>query len=315
MDPLISFSPNGKTSAHKLRMSLSSEKYQHHFADFYDGHKRRNWANFGSPFLVCFLCCALTTVIYTLPVLTMAKPDIVSCNDDINDVSTPDEKILDYNNQTECLQCRNYGYSFKDNWVSSTIITQFMQFCTTALYENMFSLQFLAQAVTLYSGFLADRFGRKPVLAWGCFGIFFLSMILPALGGLALTAYTVLWLLIMALLYLDAVSCTYYSEIVRPNDKARYYPLVACCGWGFGIILVALVGLIGTNWTHFIYIIGVLCFFLGCFIISLPRSFVWLFSRSRNEEGRMEIIEIFANALDMCMMNHCSRKYLTRSRK
>ena len=61
------------------------------------------------------------------------------------------------------------------------------------------------KAVTLYSGFLADRFGRKPVLAWGCFGIFFLSMILPALGGLALTAYTVLWLLIMALLYLDAV--------------------------------------------------------------------------------------------------------------
>ena len=92
---------------------------------------------------------------------------------------------------------------------------------------------------------------------------------------------------------------------MRPNDKARYYPLVACCGWGFGIILVALVGLIGTHWTHFIYIIGVLCFFLGCFIISLPRSFVWLFSRSRNEEGRIEIIE---KGLNLILTNFLIQK-------
>jgi len=295
-------------------MSLSSEKYQHHFADFYDGHKRRNWANFGSPFLVCFLCCAVTTLVYTLPVLTLAYPDMVSCKDDTNDVSLSNKSFLDTKNSTECLKCENYEYAFTDNWVSSTVITQFMQFCTRALYENMFSLQFLAQAITLYSGFLADKFGRKPVLAWGCFGIFCLALVLPALSQLAFTAYTALWLLIMALLYLDAVSCTYYSEIVRPNDKARYYPLVACCGWGFGIILVALVGLMGSEWTHFVYIIGVFCFLLGCFVLSLPRSFVWLFSRSRNEEGRVAII-VFASAQATFTMKHCFSAFSKHSRR
>ena len=37
-------------------------------------------------FIKLWIGCAVTTLVYTLPVLTLAYPDMVSCKDDTNDV-------------------------------------------------------------------------------------------------------------------------------------------------------------------------------------------------------------------------------------
>jgi MFS transporter, putative metabolite:H+ symporter len=150
----------------------------------------------------------------------------------------------------------------------------------------LISSGFLGQLVgALVGGWLAERFGRRPVIVGAVlwFGLFSLAcgwawdyeslLVLRLLQGLGLGAEV-------------PVAATYISELARAKGRGRFVLLFELV-FPIGLVAVAIMGrwIVPIGWQYLFFIGSIPALFALFMMRNLPESPRWLASRGRTEEA------------------------------
>jgi len=246
------------------------------FFTIYEGHDRRTWANYWSPLLSASLCGAANMLITSSTVLTTARPEIIQCTNSTS------------GNINACNEtCEEYEYLFDPNWVTETVTTQYDLVCDHAIVNHIGSIGFLGfMFCSIYSGFLADRYGRTPmmIVSYSLSALVgFLTCYFNNYGVNVFIAGRFFMMFFNTHSYLGFQHC---MERMAPRYRATMAMIVETSAAGIGIMLLSLIGYIFSTWIEFLLVISTSLALCVPIFVFVPRSFRWFFSKNMVKEGK-----------------------------
>ncbi|KAM9780953.1 solute carrier family 22 member 4-like isoform 3-T3 [Syngnathus typhle] len=178
------------------------------------------------------------------------------------------------------------GWVYSTDVYQSTVVSQFDLVCSQHWKQPLTATIFFLGVLvgSFFSGVLADRFGRKPVL--------FATLIIQAVFSLAQIAAPS-WEVFCLLLFCSGlgnisnyVSCYVLgTEILTGNARVAYASTGVCLGFAFGYMTLPLFAYFLRSWKTLTLAIALPGFFYIPLWWILPESPMWLLSQGRVTEA------------------------------
>ncbi|XP_013411583.1 organic cation transporter protein-like [Lingula anatina] len=180
--------------------------------------------------------------------------------------------------------CTN-GRMYSQKIYGSTIVSEFDLACENAWQLSTCTSIFFSGKLlgVLVSGFLSDRFGRRPV--------FLGSVIVLAVSGIAL-AFSPNMTVFCVLFVIQGTSDS-CMEFVGPSKRKIAGTVMGMC-YGLGHTLLAVEAYFFSNWRHLALVAGSPGVVIILFWFFLPESARWLLSRGKHKEAKAIIAKVAA---------------------
>jgi len=196
----------------------------------------------------------------------------------------PDFKIcLDYGNQTVydsssmCeTNCQNYSYGFQDNWTEETIASKYELTCNNESFVNdtnsigLFGL--LCGALTF--GMIADNFGRKKAMLFGCITASMSAVLTTVLSQRSIYFYLIGRFLMLATIHGASISSFVYAMEILP-PKMRRIGMVMQLFYVFGFASLTILSIFTNNWVEMSWLISLYPLTILLIYPWIPESFRW----------------------------------------
>ncbi|XP_078490282.1 solute carrier family 22 member 4-like isoform X1 [Ciona intestinalis] len=179
-------------------------------------------------------------------------------------------------------QCN--GWVFDIDSDRTTFVTEWELVCDRSSYRPLFTALFMAGVMcgSTLSGFLADRFGRRPVFLVGTFGMF----ICFGLCGIATSPI----MYATAMFFAGAMNLVNYatafvlaSEVISTSNRVITGTLTIG-GFAIGYMLIPLLAYFVPHWRTLYFITSLTGFLFIPYIWIIDESPSWLLSKGRCEE-------------------------------
>ncbi|XP_077402588.1 solute carrier family 22 member 4-like isoform X2 [Vanacampus margaritifer] len=178
------------------------------------------------------------------------------------------------------------GWIYSTDVYQSTVVSQFDLVCNQRWKQPLTATVFFLGVLvgSFFSGVLADRFGRKPVL--------FATIIIQAVFSVAQIAAPS-WEVFCMLLFCTGlgnisnyVSCYVLgTEILTGNARVIYSSMGVCLGFAFGYMTLPLFAYFFRSWKTLLLAIGLPGLFYIPLWWILPECPMWLLSQGRVTEA------------------------------
>ncbi|KAM6983311.1 organic cation/carnitine transporter 2-like isoform 2-T2 [Tautogolabrus adspersus] len=173
------------------------------------------------------------------------------------------------------------GWSYSKDIYQSTIVSEFDLVCSEQWKQPFTSTVFFIGVVfgSFFSGQLADRFGRKPVL--------FATMAIQTVFTF-IQVFSVSWTMFTILLFLNGLgqmSNFVGAETLSGNVRVLYSSMGTCLGFAIGYMMLPLFAYFLRDWKYLLVALTVPSLIYLPLWWFIPESSRWLLSQGRVEEA------------------------------
>ncbi|XP_060911093.1 organic cation/carnitine transporter 2-like isoform X1 [Labrus mixtus] len=178
------------------------------------------------------------------------------------------------------------GWSYSKDIYQSTIVSEFDLVCSEQWKQPFTSTVFFIGVVfgSFFSGQLADRFGRKPVL--------FATMAIQT-AFTFIQVFSVSWTMFTILLFMNGLgqmsnfvgALVLGAETLTGNVRVLYSSLGTCLGFAVGYLLLPLFAYFLRDWKSLLLALSVPSMIYLPLWWFIPESPRWLLSQGRVEEA------------------------------
>ncbi|XP_075342795.1 organic cation/carnitine transporter 2-like isoform X1 [Odontesthes bonariensis] len=184
--------------------------------------------------------------------------------------------------QEGCLD----GWSYSKDIYQSTVVSHFDLVCSEQWKQPFTSTVFFVGVLfgSFFSGFLSDRYGRKPVL--------FATMATQTIFTFA-QVFSTSWIVFVILLFINGLgqisnyvaALVLGAEVLTGNMRVLYSSLGTNLGFAIGYMILPLFAYFLRDWKSLLLALSVPCLTYIPLWWVLPESPRWLLSQGRVEEA------------------------------
>ncbi|CAN9501810.1 unnamed protein product [Ophioblennius macclurei] len=178
------------------------------------------------------------------------------------------------------------GWNYNKDVYESTVVSEFDLVCTEQWKQPFTTMTFFTGVLLgcFFSGQLADRFGRKPIL--------FATIALQTIFTFV-QAFSTSWLLFIVLLFLNglgqmsnfASALVLGSEILTGNVRIIYASMGTMLAFAVGYMILPLIAYFVRDWKSLMIALSLPCLAYMPFWWLIPESPRWLLMQGRVEEA------------------------------
>lgn len=195
--------------------------------------------------------------------------------------------VDDYLNTSEQINCDSSAHGrWRFSGSESTIVSEWNLVCSNAYLSRLATTIYFVGVMVggLFFGYLADKFGRKPVMLFTLFAPSFIGLLTAFVN----TYYLFVGLRFLQGIFIQGLQTTTYvlvMEIFLPQYRGTAGAVLECF-WGVTVIIMAGIAYLLQNWRYIQIAISVPSLLAVFYIWLVPESLRWLMMKDKIEQAK-----------------------------